>query len=61
MGLVAKHDQQMTVAFSVLNASSKTIELLPPQIELTGISKEKHGKPVKADPVAIKTNVGKSV
>lgn len=53
LGRVAEHDQQMIVAFSVLNASSKTIELLPPQIELAGISKEKHGKPVKADPVAV--------
>ena len=53
VGRVAEHDQQMIVAFSVLNASSKTIELLPPQIQLAGISKEKHGKPLKADPVAV--------
>jgi hypothetical protein len=44
----------MTVEFSVLNASSKTIELLPPQIQLAGKSKEKHKKTVKADPVPIK-------
>jgi hypothetical protein len=53
VGRVAEHDQQMIVGFSVLNASSKTIELLPPQIQLAGISKEKHGKPLKADPVAV--------
>jgi len=44
----------MTVEFSVLNASSKTIELLPPQIQLAGKSNEKHKKTVKADPVPIK-------
>lgn len=54
VGRVAEHDQQMIVAFSVLNASSKTIELLPPQIELAGTPKQKHGKPVKADPIAVK-------
>ena len=44
----------MTVEFSVLNASSKTIELLPPQIQLAGKSNEKHKKTVKADPVPVK-------
>jgi len=54
IGQITEKDQQMTVAFSVLNASSKTIELLPPQIQLAGTSKEKHKKTVKADPVPIK-------
>jgi hypothetical protein len=54
VGRIAEKDQQMTVEFSVLNASSKTIELLPPQIQLVGTSKEKHKKTVKADPVPIK-------
>jgi len=36
VGRITEKDQQMTVAFSVLNASSKTIELLPPQIQLAG-------------------------
>jgi hypothetical protein len=44
----------MVVAFSVLNASNRTIEVLPPQIQLTGISKKRHGTPVKAEPLAIK-------
>ena len=54
IGRITEKDQQMTVEFSVLNASSKTIELLPPQIQLAGTSKEKQKKTVKADPVPIK-------
>jgi hypothetical protein len=54
VGRITEKDQQMTVEFSVLNASSKTIELLPPQIQLAGTSHEKHKKTVKADPVPIK-------
>ena len=54
VGPVTESDQQMVVAFSVLNASSRTIEVLPPQIQLTGISKKRHGKAVKAEPLAIK-------
>lgn len=54
VGRITEKDQQMTVEFSVLNASPKTIELLPPQIQLAGKSNEKHKKTVKADPVPIK-------
>ncbi|MHB8216019.1 MAG: hypothetical protein ACYDDS_08055 [Candidatus Sulfotelmatobacter sp.] len=54
IGRITEKDQHMTVEFSVLNASSKTIELLPPQIQLAGTSKEKYKKTVKADPVSIK-------
>jgi hypothetical protein len=54
VGRITEKDQQMTVEFSVLNASSKTIELLPPQIQLASKSNEKHKKMVKADPVPIK-------
>ena len=54
VGRITERDQQMTVEFSVLNASSKTIELLPPQIQLAGKSTEKHKKTVKAEPVPIK-------
>jgi len=53
VGSVTQADQQMAVAFSVLNASTKTIEVLPPQIQLAGTSGKRHGKPVKAEPVAI--------
>ena len=40
--------------FSVLNSSSRTIELLPPQMQLAGKSKDKHSKTIKAELVAIK-------
>ena len=48
VGRITEKDQQMTVEFSVLNASSKTIELLPPQIQLAGKSNEKHKKTVES-------------
>jgi len=54
VGRTQEHDQEMTVAFSIQNSSSRTIELLPPQIQLAGASKNKHGKTIKAEPVAIK-------
>jgi hypothetical protein len=54
VGPITESEQQMVVAFSVLNASNRTIEVLPPQIQLTGISKKRHRKPVKAEPLAIK-------
>jgi hypothetical protein len=53
VGRVTANNQQMIVAFSVENASPRTIELLPPQIQLAGESKDKHGKRVKADQVAV--------
>jgi hypothetical protein len=43
------------VAFSVLNASPKTIELLPPQIELTNTTHNRRDKASKTEPVAIKS------
>jgi hypothetical protein len=54
LGRVTESNQQMIVAFSVLNASLRTIEVLPPQIQLAGVSKGKHAKAVKADQVAVK-------
>ena len=55
IGRSAQNGDAMIVAFSVFNASAKTIELLPPQIELDGNSKDKHKKAIKAEPVPIKT------
>jgi len=46
--------QQMAVPFAVLNSSARTVEVLPPQIQLAGTLKDKHRKAIKADPVAIK-------
>src|SRR5882672_7920982 len=54
VGRAAVSDERMTVTFSVLNSSPRTIELLAPQIQLAGTSKKKHGKAIKAEPVAIK-------
>jgi hypothetical protein len=54
VGPTTEKEQQMTVPFAVLNASSRTIEVLPPQIQLAGTSKDKHRKAIKAEPVAIK-------
>jgi hypothetical protein len=44
----------MAVPFAVLNASARTIEVLPPQIQLAGTSRDKHRKAIKSEPVAIK-------
>jgi hypothetical protein len=54
VGATSEKEQQMTVSFAVLNASSRTIEVLPPQIQLAGTSKDKHRRAIKAEPVAIK-------
>lgn len=53
LGASVKHDRQTLLGFSVLNGSKRTIELLPPQIELTGTSHGKGGKRIKAEPVPI--------
>jgi hypothetical protein len=55
VGRSTKNGDEVAVAFSVLNASLKTIELLPPQIELTDTTKNRHHKAIKAEPVAIKS------
>jgi hypothetical protein len=54
VGQTTEKEQQMAVPFTVLNASARTIEVLPPQIQLAGASKDKHRKAIKAEPVAIK-------
>jgi hypothetical protein len=53
---VAKAEEKgsdMTVAFSIANDSSRTIELLPPQVQLAGTA-QKHHKAIKAEPVPVK-------
>jgi hypothetical protein len=54
VGRTKESAQEMTVEFSVLNSSSRTIELLPPQIQLAGTSHDKHKKAIKAEPLAVK-------
>jgi hypothetical protein len=44
----------MTVAFNIANNSPHTVELLPPQVQLSGTAKQKHHKAIKAEPVAVK-------
>ncbi len=55
IGRIVEQDSEMKVAFSVLNSSSKTIELLPPQIQLAGNTQDRHRRTIKAEPVAINT------
>jgi hypothetical protein len=54
VGQTIEKEQQMAVPFAVLNSSARTIEVLPPQIQLAGTSKDKHRKAIKAEPVAIR-------
>jgi hypothetical protein len=49
---VESHNQTV-LSFSVLNDSKRVIELLPPQIELTGSVHGNRGKRIKADPIAV--------
>jgi hypothetical protein len=53
IGQVTENGQHMMVTFSVLNNSETTLELLPPQIQLSGPSKQQHGSKTKAEPIAI--------
>ena len=54
VGQPTEKEQQMAVPFAVLNASARTIEVLPPQIQLAGTSRDKHRKAITSEPVAIK-------
>jgi hypothetical protein len=49
-----KRGSVMTVAFSIANNSPRTVELLPPQVQLSGTAKQKHHKAIKAEQVAVK-------
>jgi hypothetical protein len=53
VGASMKRDHQMVLGFSILNSSSRTIELLPPQVELTGTGHGNGSKRTKAEPVAV--------
>jgi hypothetical protein len=54
VGQAIEKEQQMALPFAVLNSSARTIDVLPPQIQLAGTSKGRHRKAIKAEPVAIK-------
>jgi len=53
LGESSEADHQMLLGFSVLNHSRQAIELLPPQIVLSGRSASGKGKDIKAEPIAI--------
>jgi hypothetical protein len=53
VGTSAERAHQTILGFSILNSSSRTIELLPPQVELSGTGHGKGNKRIKAEPVAI--------
>jgi hypothetical protein len=54
VGQAIEKEQQMALPFAGLNSTARTIELLSPQIQLAGTSKDKHRKAIKAEPVAVK-------
>jgi hypothetical protein len=53
IGRITENGQHMVVAFSVFNNTDSAVELLPPQVQLSGPSKQRHGGKTKADPVPI--------
>lgn len=53
IGATVKTGQQMTVAFSVLNNSDSPIELLPPQVQISAASRQRHDAKTKAEQMAI--------
>jgi hypothetical protein len=53
VGASVKRDHQTVLGFSILNGSNRTIELLPPQVELSGTGHGNKGKRIKAEPVAV--------
>src|SRR5215469_5607953 len=53
IGATVKTGRQMTVAFSVLNNSDSPIELLPPQVRMSSVSRKRHDAKTKAEQMAI--------
>lgn len=53
VGKSVQHNNQTILGFSILNNSKRMIELLPPQLELSGTGHGSGGKRIKAEPVAI--------
>jgi hypothetical protein len=53
VGESTERDHQTLLGFSVLNNSKRTIELLPPQIALSGRASNGKGKEIKAEPIGI--------
>src|SRR5579859_4164042 len=53
VGAAVMRDHQTVLGFSILNSSNRTIELLPPQVELTSTGHGNGRKRIKAEPVAV--------
>lgn len=53
IGESVERDHRTSLGFSVLNRSKRVIELLPPQLELSGAKSGAGPKRIKAEPVAI--------
>jgi len=56
VGESSQPEHMMLLRFSVLNNSKRVVELLPPQIEFSGIAMHKKGKGkgrIKAEPIAV--------
>jgi hypothetical protein len=53
VGASVTRDRQTVLGFSILNSSDRTIELLPPQVELSGTGHGNKAKRIKAEPVPI--------
>ncbi len=53
VGKSVQRDDETILGFSVLNNSKRTIELLPPQLELSGAGPRSGVKQLKAEPIAI--------
>lgn len=54
VGRTEEKGSDMTVTFSLINASSGTVEWLPPQVQLSRTTKQKHDRAIKAEPITVK-------
>ena len=53
VGRSIQHQNQTVLGFSVLNSSKRIIEVLPPQLELSGGGRRNGAKQIKAEPIPI--------
>src|SRR5262249_6505532 len=53
LGESIQRNHQTILGFSILNSSKRIIELLPPQIELSGNGRGNGGERIKAEPIAV--------
>lgn len=53
VGASIQHENQAILGFSVLNNSKRVIELLPPQLELSGTGRASGARQIKAEPVPV--------